>query len=132
MEIAGLEFKRIRLSEKATYKCRNFKARTGLTPNIACRLALSISISEPNKPSLNLYSDDSGQEINRYTFLGDLELPLLSLFVLWCEDNKIKKDQYFSYLMAHINRGIELLTNRVKGVEDLINLMRVAPAAKQE
>ena len=123
MEIAGLDFKRIRLSEKATYKCRNFKARTGLTPNIACRLALAISITEPNKPPISLFSDDSGQEINRYTFLGDLELHLFSLFVIWCEDNQIREDQYFSYLMAHINRGIELLTNRVKGVEDLINLL---------
>lgn len=123
MEIEGLDFKRIRISEKATYKCRNFKAKTGLTPNIACRLALAISISEPNKPPIDLFSDDSGQEINRYTFLGDLELPLLSFFVLWCEDNQIQEDQYFSYLMAHINRGIELLTNRVKGVEDLINLV---------
>jgi len=123
LEIEGLDFKRIRISEKATYKCRNFKARTGLTPNIACRLALSISITEPNKPPLDLFSEDSGQEINRYTFLGDLELPLLSLFVLWCEDNQIQEDQYFAYLMAHINRGIELLTNRVKGVEDLIDLL---------
>lgn len=123
MEIAGLDFKRIRLSEKATQRCRSFKAKTGLTPNIACRLALAVSINETNTPSLELFCDDSGQEINRYTFLGDLELPLLSLFILWCEENGVEKERYFSYLMAHINRGIELLTNRVKGLEDLINLI---------
>lgn len=125
MEIAGLDFKRIKLSEKATFRCRSFKAKTGLTPNIACRLALALSINETDKPSLDLFSDDSGQEINRYTFLGELELPLLSLFLLWCEENQVEKNRYFSYLTAHINRGVELLTNRVRGVEDLINLIGV-------
>ena len=123
MEIKGLEFKRIRLSESATHKCRTFKARTGLTPNISCRLALGISISEPNKPDINLYSDDSGQEINRYTFLGEHELSLLSLFTIWCHEHKIPQDQYYPYLTAHINRGVELLVNRVKGIDELSNLL---------
>lgn len=123
LEIKGLEFKRIRLSENATNKCRTFKARTGLTPNIACRLALGISISEPNMPDINLFAhDDSGQEINRYTFLGEHELSLVSLFTQWCHDRKIPADEYYAYLMAHINRGVELLVNRVKSIEELPNL----------
>lgn len=123
MELKELEFKRIRLSEKATMKCRTFKTRTGLTPNIACRLALAVSMAEKNIPSIHLYSDISGQEINRYTFLGEHEVSLLSLFTVWCNDHDIEKNQYFSYLTAHINRGVELLTNRVKGLQDLINLI---------
>ena len=124
MDIKELEFKRIRLSENATNKCRTFKARTGLTPNIACRLALGISISETNMPDINLYADDdSGQEINRYTFLGDHELSLLSLFIMWCHEHKISTNDYYAYLIAHINRGVELLVNRVKGIEELPNLL---------
>ena len=123
MEIKGLEFKKIRLTIKATNKLKTFKTRTGLTPNIACRLALSISLSEPNKPSPDFYSYDGGQEIDRYTFLGEHELSMLSLFVQWCNDFEVPPDEYSPYLMAHINRGSEMLTNRVKGLEDLVHLV---------
>lgn len=118
-----MKFKRIKLSESSTNKLRTFKGRTGLTPNIACRLALSLSLNEKNIPPTELYSDDSGQEINRYTFLGEHELILLSLFIQWCSENNISPKEQYEYLMAHINRGIELLLNRVKGLEDLVQLI---------
>ena len=119
-----MEFKRIKLSQESTNKVRTFKARTGLTPNISCRLALSLSINEKNKPSLELYTDDTGQEINRYTFLGDQELMLLSLFTQWCYENNVARKNYYVYLLAHINRGVEMLTNRVKGLDGLIELLK--------
>ena len=122
--IESMEFKRIKLSQESTNKVRAFKARTGLTPNISCRLALSLSINEKNKPSLELYSDDTGQEINRYTFLGDQELMLLSLFTQWCYENNIDKKDYYVYLLAHINRGVEMLSNRVKGLDGLLELLK--------
>jgi len=126
LEIKGLEFKRIKLSDKTTTRCRTFKSRTGLTPNIACRLGLALSIAEPNKPDVNLYSEDSGQEINRYTFLGEHELSLLSLFTFWCHENKIPVEEYYAYLMAHINRGVEILLNRTRGIDELTNLVEPA------
>ena len=119
-----MEFKRIRLSQDSTGKLKTFKGRTGLTPNIACRLALCISIAEKKIPSLELYEDETGQEINRYTFLGEHELILLALFNQWCHDHKIKKTDYYKYLHAHINRGVEMLTNRVKGLDGFIGLIK--------
>jgi len=119
LEIKGLEFRRIRLSEKATNRLRIFKSRTGLTPNIACRLALSFSMSQQNIPKPELYDDRSGQIIDRYTFLGEHEEILLSLFIFWCEEHDIASNQYYSYLMAHINRGAEQVANRVKTISDL-------------
>jgi len=118
-----MNFKRIKLSESSTNKLRTFKGRTGLTPNISCRLALALSLNEKNPPPTELYSDDSGQEINRYTFLGEHELTLLSLFTIWCCKNNISQEARYDYLMAHINRGVELLINRVKGLEDLVQLV---------
>jgi DNA sulfur modification protein DndE len=119
LEINGLGFRRIRLTEKATNRLRTFKNRTGLTPNIACRLALSFSMSQQNIPKPELYVDRSGQIIDRYTFLGEHEDIILSLFILWCEENNIDSDNYYNYLMAHINRGAEQIANRVKTISDL-------------
>lgn len=112
-------FRKIRLSEKATNRLRTFKNRTGLTPNIACRLALSFSMSQHNIPKPELYDDRSGQIIDRYTFLGEHEDILLSLFILWCEEHNIDSKNYYDFLMAHINRGAEQITNRVKTISDL-------------
>lgn len=119
-----MEFRRIKLSETSTNKLQVFKARTKLTPNIACRLALGLSLAQKSLPSLELYTEDSGQEINRYTLLGEHDLVLTSLFTQWCYENSIDKEKYYDYFMAHINRGVELLTNRVKGVEGLLQLMK--------
>ncbi len=119
-----MDFKRIKLSQSSTKKLQQFKGRTGLTPNIACRIALGLSLCQERVPSLELYADESGQEINRYTLLGEHDLILLSLFKQWCyEANIAKKDEY-RYLIAHINQGVELLTNRVKGIDSLFQLLK--------
>ncbi len=118
-----MQFKRIKMSEKSTVRLRTIKTRTKVTPNVACRLALSLSLKERNLPSLELYSEDTGQEINRYTLFGEHELILISLFIQWCHENKIEEKNHFQYFTAHINRGIELLVNRVKGLEDLVYLV---------
>lgn len=120
----NINFKQIKLSESATRCCQLFKKRTKLTSNIACRLALSLSLADKNDPSTELYaSDDSGQAINRYTFLGEHELALLSLLVMWCHERNISEEEYYLYLIAHVNRGAEMLTNRVKGLNELVNLV---------
>jgi len=119
-----MDFKRIRLSQSSTNKLKQFKVRTGLTPNIACRLALGLSLAENKIPSLELYTEDSGQEINRPTLLGEHELVLISLFIQWCNENNIPEEGRYQYFIAHINRGVELLTNRVKGLQDLVQLIR--------
>lgn len=124
MDIGGLDFKRVKLSQGSTKKLQQFKTRTGLTPNIACRLALGVSLAEQSIPSLDLYIEESGQEINRYTLLGEYELVLLAMFVQWCHEYQINEEERNQFFLAHINRGVELLTNRVKGLEDLAELIK--------
>jgi DNA sulfur modification protein DndE len=124
LDIGGLDFKRVKLSQVSTKKLQQFKTRTGLTPNIACRLALGVSLAEQTLPSLELFIEESGQEINRYTLLGEYELVLLAIFVQWCHEHQISDDERNQYFLAHINRGVELLTNRVRGLEDIAQLIK--------
>ncbi len=118
-----MNFKRIKLSQSSTKKLQQFKGRTGLTPNIACRIALGLSLGQERIPPLELYSDESGQEINRYTLLGENDQILIALFKQWCYENKIKEEDEYKYFIAHINQGVELLINRVKGLDDFIQLL---------
>lgn len=124
MDLGGLDFKRIKLSLESTKKLQQFKMRTGLTPNIACRLALGISLAEGSIPSLELFVEESGQEINRYTLFGEHEQILAALFIQWCHANHIPPKQQDKYFLAHINRGVELLTNRVRGLDGLTQLLK--------
>jgi len=125
LAIEKLNLKRLKLSEDMTKKLRTFKGRTGITPNIACRLALGLSLNDKNILSLDLHfnTDDLGLEINRYTLFGEHEDILISLFLQWCLENSINFDDYTKYFNAHINRGVEKLYNRVKSIEQIGNLL---------
>lgn len=118
-----MNFRRIKLSQSSTKKLQIFKGRTGLTPNIACRVALGLSLSQRKPPSKELYFDESGQEINRYTLFGEHEHILTALYKQWCVENKIKDADFYPYFISHINYGVELLYNRVKGLEDFVKLI---------
>lgn len=121
--MSGLTFKRVKLTQESTKKLQQFKSRTGLTPNIACRLALGLSLADGSIPSLELFVEEDGQEINRYTLMGEHELILESLFIQWSIEKQIDPVEYNKYFLAHINRGVEQLTNRVKGLEGLAQLL---------
>lgn len=118
-----MKLNRITLSETSTRRLTTFKSRTGLTPNIGCRLALGLSLSQQKVPSLELHVDETGQTINRYTLLGEHELILLSLFKQWCHEHDISESEYEPYFIAHINQGVEMLINRIRGIQDFTNLL---------
>lgn len=95
------------------------KARTGLTPNILCRMALALSLDEPGKPRL-VDSDEMAQrEINRYTLLGEYDTALVSLAKIKFDQDGISPAKSDDYFIAHIHRGISLLANRIKSIADI-------------
>jgi len=65
-----MSFNRIRLSKSATTRLSMLKGRTGLTPNILCRIGFCLSLRDPIVPKPENY-DEEGQEINRYTLTGE-------------------------------------------------------------
>ncbi len=60
-------FNRIYISDEVDLRLKNLKARTGLTPNLLCRLGFCLYLSEPGIPDLKLYGDGHAREFNRYT-----------------------------------------------------------------
>src|SRR5574339_230715 len=73
-----MSFNKIRVSANVTKILSIIKGRTGLTPNIICRLALCLSISDPALPSMKII-DSLGQEFNRYTLLGEMDSFFISI-----------------------------------------------------
>ncbi len=116
---------RLRLSEQVSHHLSLLKARTGLTPNILCRIGFCLSLNDPAIPNLDDYPDDTEKEINRHTLTGQWD----SLFVALVKERCYRDGQLFdeenlaNYFRAHVNRGVLLLYKRVRSLNDLGQLM---------
>ncbi len=115
---------RIHVSEEVDLRLRNLKARTGLTPNLLCRLGFCLSLAEPGIPDSQLYSDSQGREFNRYTLTGQWDLFFFSLLrERLAQDGMDLEADLESQFKAHLSRGVLLLYQRLKTLGDLGDLV---------
>jgi len=115
---------RIYVGEQIENRLRMMKARTGLTPNLICRMALCLSLSEPSVPDVNLYNDGQAREFNRYTLLGQWDGLFFALLRERLVRDGLDSDAHLEeQLRAHISRGVMLLAQRVKSLDDLTELI---------
>ncbi len=119
-----MHLNRIRTSEDSRSKLSTLNARTGLFPNILCRIGVMLSLSEPNPPEVDV-DESKGSELHRDTLMGEWDPLIVALLEEWCITNGISADNdtLVKYFRAHLNRGVRLLYARVKRLEDLENLL---------
>lgn len=107
-----------------TTKLKTLKTRTGLNPNILCRLALCYSLEHESYNDLLPLTVEDGQEFNRYTLFGQYDLFFISLIKEKCVKEGLDAEKDFmKQLKFHINNGINILNTRVKSLSDLTNLI---------
>lgn len=118
-----MSFNRVKISKIATVRLSILKGRTGLTPNILCRIGFCLSLSEPSIPNPDDY-DENGQEFNRYTLTGEWDKLFIALLKerLISDGLDLKKD-LIPQFKAHLNRGAILLFDKVKDLTDLYELL---------
>lgn len=122
----NVTIQRIPFSAMVDSKLRQLKGRTGITPNILCRLGFCLSLEEQGVPTDPFHGEEVGREINRYTLLGEYDAVFTSLLKTWARmsgfrvrDDKDLNDAF----IAHMNRGAELLCARVRTLADLQNIL---------
>ena len=118
-----MSFNKIRVSANVTKILSIIKGRTGLTPNIICRLALCLSISDPALPSMKI-TDSLGQEFNRYTLLGEMD----SFFISILKERLVKdgldaEKELINQFRAHLERGVVMTYARIKDLSDIYDLI---------
>lgn len=119
---------RIYVSEDVDVRLRNLKARTGLTPNLLCRIGFCLSLAEPGIPDESLYSDGHAREFNRFTLTGQWDVLFFSLLrERAVQDGLDPEAKLESRFKAHLSRGVGLLSQRVKSLGDIGDLL---PEAK--
>ena len=119
-----MKLNRIYVSEDSRHKLSILKGRTGLLPNVLCRLGLSLSLTEPGEPNPADYPTD-GSEFNRYTLMGEWDSLIVALLKERCAADRLEldDDSLIKQFRAHLNRGVGLLYGRVRGLNDLVELL---------
>ncbi|RKF41911.1 DNA sulfur modification protein DndE [Agrobacterium deltaense] len=124
-----MHYSKLRISADATSKLRFLRQRTGLTPNLLCRIALMISLEDGpigNVPP----PDEEGSEFNSYTLTGEHGALYIAL-TRWVEEREgtephLSDDELLARLKGHIHRGVGTLSVRAKSAVDVLALARVA------
>jgi DNA sulfur modification protein DndE len=126
-----MTFNKLHISSKTTKYLPFLKMKTGLTPNIVCRMGLCLSIAEPSIPDTKM-DDDKGQEFSRYTLLGEWDPFFISILrERLIQDNLDPEKDLLVQFKAHLNRGIMMLQTRIKDLSDIHDLLPAVVGSPQ-
>jgi DNA sulfur modification protein DndE len=117
---------RIYVGEEVDWRLRNLKARTGLRPNLLCRLGFCLSLAEPGIPDPWLYADGKAREFDCYALTEQWNLLLSLLRQRLIRDGLDPEADLEMQFKAHLSRGVFLLYQRLKRLEDLTMLVTEA------
>ena len=108
---------RFRISSRATETLKQIKGRTGVTPNIVCRMALVLSLRDGQQGGMQKVNLD-GSEFNTPTLLGDL--PLAYECLIRQVHGPLDGREVLQIVAAHIESGVDQL-KRVRSLGDLLS-----------
>ncbi|OGR02346.1 MAG: DNA sulfur modification protein DndE [Deltaproteobacteria bacterium RIFOXYD12_FULL_53_23] len=117
-----LTLQRIPFTIEADNQLRMLKARTGITPNILCRIGFCLSLEERGVPASIKGNTKFGREINRYTLLGKHDQVYTAMLVTRLLRDSIPTEEIDTMFLAHINRGIQILSTRIKSIISMSHL----------
>ena len=121
------DLNRIYVGEKVALRLTQLKSKTGLTPNLLCRIGLCLSLEEPGIPDPDLYNDETAREFNRYTLTGPWDEFFFALLrERMVQDGLDVEEKLEEQFLAHLSRGVLNLYSRIDEVEDIADLVNNA------
>lgn len=120
--MSRLTIRRVRFDPDADTRLRFLKSKTGITPNLLCRIGFCLSLEEPGVPDPKRYQE-VGREINRYTLTGQFDEAFEALLKQRMHEDGIDLIEIDDQFAAHMNRGVTVLGSRVRGLSDLSTLL---------
>ena len=121
-----MTLQRIQFSHDTDNRMRALKGRTGITPNLMGRMGYCLSLEEPGTPALLDEEAEMGREINRFTMLGEYDEAFIALLIAWMGNKgyeTFETETVNQLFLAHMNRGIELISARLKTIADLERIL---------
>lgn len=104
-----LSIQRVPFTKEADNKLRAIKAKTGITPNVLCRIGFCTSLERKIEPPA-IGDVERGREINRYTLLGQYDQLFELLLLQWIRETEssLPPDEL---LIRHMNHGTQLINH---------------------
>ncbi|HEX8147787.1 MAG TPA: DNA sulfur modification protein DndE [Pyrinomonadaceae bacterium] len=122
-----MSLNRIHVGKEVDQALRNMKGRTGLTPNLLCRLGFCLSLTEPEVPKLENYADGQSREFNRSTLTGSCDAFYFALLrERMTQDGLAIEEHLEDQFKAHLSRGVLLLAKRLRNLADIADLISEA------
>lgn len=119
-----MRFGRLRMSSRSQQLLAIIKGKTGITPNVAGRFAVCLSLKDPSPPNPDEY-DEKGSEIHPSVLFGEYEDVFAALMALRLRRDGLDVDAYLNRMLrAHFNRGTIMLHPRIKHLDDFSRLVR--------
>ena len=120
-----MKLNRLRVCEEVSNRLSILKGRTGVTPNILCRIGFCLSLNDPSIPNPADYPPESDREIDRHTLTGPWDRLFVALIKERCKQDSLPltDEVLANQFRAHINRGVLLLYKQVRSINDLALLM---------
>ena len=102
------------------------KKRTGITPNLAARFSLCLSLKDPSVPNSEEF-DEKGAEISPSVLFGEYEDVFRALIIQRLKEDKLPLDSQMlnKMLKAHLNRGTIALFARIHDLSDFNEMVKV-------
>ncbi len=131
MDISGtkkvrklLRFNRLYMSFRSQNNLGNLKRKTGVTPNIAGRFAICMSLHDPSPPNPEEF-DEKGSEIHPSVLFGDYEDMFMSLMIQRLKQDGLDPEKYLNRMLrAHFNRGVIALSARIQDISDFNEMIK--------
>jgi|SRR5699024_494221 len=126
---------RLKTTSHTAVSLKKLQNSTGLTPNLLSRIAISLSLIDPEQPE-EVQSDSNGLEFNRNTLTGEHDYFYKSLIRQHAK-REIPEQEYFPYVFnAHLDRGVKILEQEYKHAGNydklLNNLMKLSEERFEE
>lgn len=121
-----MHYSKLKISSDATSKLRSLRQRTGMTPNLLCRMAAMISLEEGPLGGAPI-PDEGGSEFNAYTLTGEYGA-IFAALLRWVEEGPspevpLDNAQLLDRFRGHIHRGVGALSVRAKSPADILRLV---------
>ena len=116
-----MQLNKIKLTTDSSERLKQLKAKTGLTPNILCRIGFCLSLKDNTVPDPEKYPEED-REFNRYTLLGEWDSLYVALLRQRLADDGVTDHPEEAYFRAHLNRGVYTLSRQVRSVADLASV----------
>jgi len=120
-----MKLNRLRVCQEVSNRLSLLKGRTGITPNVLCRIGFCLSLNDATVPDPDDYPPDSEREIDRHTLTGQWDRLFVALLKERCQQDgrPLSDEALAAQFRAHVNRGVLLLFKRVRSVNDLALLI---------